>query len=191
MSDTHEHYHHLKWQEQSRKTIAETPIFDVVQVDRDATDGRRGSFVFVSSADWAHIIAVVSNDEGRDCFLMVRQYRQGGECITLEFPGGIIDGTEDASVAALRELKEETGFTADRAERIGATNPNPAIMDNKVHTFLAHGVRRDSAQDLDPNEIVDVELVPVDDILAGHRQEFAVHAIMLAGLYWYRAHAGR
>lgn len=190
MSNRTPEYEHLRWRETARRTQIETPIFDIVQVERTSTDGREGRFVFVSSADWAHIIAVVQNDAGRECFVMVRQYRQGGECITLEFPGGIIDGTEEASVAALRELKEETGYTAERAEEIGATNPNPAIMDNKVHTFLAHGVTRASDQDLDPNEIVDVELVPVQEILAGRKPEFAAHAIMLAGLYWYRAHTG-
>jgi len=191
MSEYSRNFQHLRWREASRHTVYEGRIFDVVQSQRASEDGRSGSFIFVSSADWAHIIAVTYNEAGRECFVMVRQYRQGGDCITVEFPGGVVDGAEDAGSGALRELEEETGFTAARVEEIGITNPNPAIMDNRVHTYLAHGVTRESAQDLDPNEIVDVELVPVDDILAGTIPEFSTHAIMLAGLYWYRAYSGR
>ncbi len=159
-------YPHLEWHENHTTTVYNGKIFSIVESERKAADGRTARYSLVDSPDWAHVIAVVPDEKGRECFVMVRQYRQGGRFTTLEFPGGVIDDGEDSAAAALRELREETGFEADGVQLIGKTNPNPAFMTNTVFTYLAHGVRQSSAQDLDTNEIVDVEIVPIERLEA-------------------------
>lgn len=120
------------------------------------------------------------------CFVLARQYRHGGQVLTLEFPGGLVDPGEEPETAARRELEEETGYHAGGLTLIGATNPNPAFMSNTVYTYLAADVSLVTDQRLDENERVDVELVPIDDIVSLARPGFRAHAIMLAALYWYK-----
>ncbi len=177
---------HLVWHEVDTELVLDGKIFQLIKSHRRSSDGRSTDYMMVDSPDWANIIAVVKNRDGQDCFLMVRQFRQGGNCLTLEFPGGMLDEGEDSASAALRELAEETGYTASSVELIGSTNPNPAFMTNTVHTFVAHDVVRNGGQSLDENELVDVELVPCDAVLEGNVPEFFAHGIMIIALHWYR-----
>lgn len=178
-------YEHLEWKELSRTRVFETPIFDLYKVEREASSGKRGSFVVIDSPDWVNVVSVVKDAEGRDCFLMVRQYRQGSRALTLEFPGGLIDPGETPEAAAARELREETGHTAERLIHAGRISPNPAIMTNWCHTFIAADLTRTDEQDLDENEIVDYELVPVAELEREMGRGIHVHAIMVVALFWY------
>jgi 8-oxo-dGTP pyrophosphatase MutT (NUDIX family) len=148
-------------------------------------DGQEADYLLLESPDWCNVIATVTRDDGVSCFVMARQYRQGSQSITIEFPGGLVDPNEEVSAAALREFEEETGYLADSLTLIGRTNPNPAFMTNTVSTFVASGVRSGSKQSLDEHELLDVELVPVNEVLRFLRPDFHAHAIMLAAIHWY------
>ena len=184
---------HLHWRETERAVEYEGPIFTLERSRRRSADGRVGEYVLVNSPDWVNVIATVPDAGGYQCFLMVRQFRHGSSRTQLEFPGGLVDPGEDAVVAAAREFTEETGYAVgpEALQELGRTNPNPAFMCNTVYTFHAPEVRPGPTQSLDPSEIVELELVPVDEILAGRRPEFGGHAIMLAAFHWWRLHTGR
>ncbi len=179
------HHGHLHWREVARKHEYDGYIFQLLKVTRTADDGRSNDFVLVDSPDWVNVIAVVADEQGRDCFVMVRQYRHGSCRTSLEFPGGMVNQGEGAMVAAAREFSEESGYSAAELRPIGRTNPNPAFMTNSVTTFLASGVEYHGRRDLDADELVDVVLVPVEDIAADRVVEFSSHAIMLAAYHWY------
>ena len=184
---------HLYWTERERSSVLDGKIFTIERVVHESTDGRRQPFTLVNSPDWANVIAVVKDEQARDCFLMARQYRHGGACLALEFPGGMVDKGETAAQAAARELAEEAGYAAKEFTFLGATTPNPAFMTNTVSTFLAvdpYRLHAAADRQLDENEIIDVELVPVDKILNNPPQEFVGHGIMLVAMYWYHR-AGR
>ncbi len=78
-----------------------------------------------SESDWEiHVapyttVAVLALT-GRGDVVLTRQYRPGPDAILLDLPGGIVDDGEDIAAAALRELREETGFGADVAEVVAA-----------------------------------------------------------------------
>lgn len=176
---------HLIWHETARKQILDANVFQVFMSRRSSEEGKKGDYALVEAGDWCHVIAQVQN-EGRECFLMARQFRHGLGEVTIEFPGGIVDPGEKPEVAARRELEEETGYRCDSLTLIGKTNPNPAFMTNTVHTFVAHGAVRSAEQNLDENELVDIDLVPVEHVLSLADREFTAHAVMLAGLHWLR-----
>ncbi|MFP4375537.1 MAG: NUDIX hydrolase [Spirochaetales bacterium] len=176
---------HLIWHEIARKKILDAKVFQVYTSRRRSQEGKQRDYALVEAGDWCHVIVPVES-EGRECFVMARQFRHGLGAITIEFPGGIVDPGEEPAHAARRELEEETGYRCEKLTLIGRTNSNPAFMTNTVHTFVAHGAERVSEQSLDENELVDIELVPVRQVLSLANPDFTAHAIMLAGLHWYR-----
>jgi len=97
---------------------------------------------------------------------MVRQYRHGSDSITIEFPAGTVDQDEEVQTAALRELREETGYIpTGKVHQIGNISPNPAFMNNRVWFFLVEGVKKVGGQQLDRNEQLDILEVPVQAVV--------------------------
>ena len=181
----HKAHEHLLWEEIDRRTLYTAHVFSLLASRRRTSDGREADYVLVDSPDWCNVIAPVTREDGVECFVMARQFRHGSRSITVEFPGGLVNEGESAETAALREFEEETGYAATSLRLIGRTNPNPAFMENTAHTFVAEGVRLRSTQQLDEHELLDVELVPVDEVVRCLRPDFHEHAIMLAAIHWY------
>jgi len=178
-------FSHLEWTDNSRERMFHTPIFDVYTVKRFSAAGKAASFTLLECGDWVNIIPILKNSSGEDCFLMVRQYRQGSRSLTLEFPGGLIDKGENAEKAALRELQEETGYTADSVFFAGEISPNPAFMANRSITFIAQGLHKIAAQNLDENELVEYELIPAAELEMNMGRDVFNHAIMVVAYFWY------
>jgi 8-oxo-dGTP pyrophosphatase MutT (NUDIX family) len=116
---------------------------------------------------------------------MVRQWRHGSRSLSVEFPGGVFEPGEDPVAAAARELREETAYRPGRIEKIGEFNPNPAIMSNRVHFFLAQDLRETGAQDLDDDEYIEVERVAVEKVFRGMGRAPYCHALMGTALALY------
>lgn len=97
------------------------------------------------------------NQEGQQQMrcAMVRQYRHPIEQVTLEIPAGKLDKLPDETPehAALRELREETGYIAQSLTSLGIVYPSPGIVDEVLHLFLARGLCKEQ-QELDEDEFV-------------------------------------
>ncbi len=174
----------LAWEALERRPAYSCRVFSVWDTVSRAPDGSVGTFSVIDAADWAIIIPVL-NTEGSDRFLMVRQWRHGTEALSLEFPGGVVEPGEAVRDAALRELEEETGYTAASLRELGVFSPNPAIMSNRVHIFLADSLQKAGGQNLDADEFVDVELVPVPEAVQGMGRPPYEHALMASALALY------
>ena len=100
-------------------------------------------------------------DDG--CVLCVRQFRYPFYTETLEIPAGKLDkgDAEDPSGCARRELKEETGASADELVFLGEYWPSPAILDEKIYMYLARGLRFGNT-DFDDGEFISVDRIPLD-----------------------------
>jgi 8-oxo-dGTP pyrophosphatase MutT (NUDIX family) len=116
---------------------------------------------------------------------MVRQYRHGSREVTLEIPGGLVDPGDTPEEAATRELLEETGYRAEEMIKIGVSNPNPAIFNNRCYTFLAQDITKVSDPKPDQTEDIEVVLIPLVDIPELIRKGEIDHAIVISAFYWY------
>lgn len=119
----------------SKETVLTTHPFDVekLALTRDGLPVGH-PYYRLHCADWVNVLPIVA---GRKAVL-IRQPRPGVMRKVLETPGGMIDPHEkDPTMAAVRELEEETGFTSQRILPLAVINPNPAIMTNRCHYFLA------------------------------------------------------
>ena len=96
--------------------------------------------------------------------LMEYQYRHPLGRVIYEIPAGKLDSPgEDPREAALRELREETGYTADRLTSLGCYIPSPAILGERIELFLAEGLHPGST-DLDEDEFLATERCPLDTL---------------------------
>lgn len=89
-------------------------------------------------------------------FIFVRQYRYPLGTLTLEIPAGKLDPTDhDPMEAALRELAEETPYTAESLTLLHAFYPTPGFCDEKLYLYLAKGVQLNSTLTPDDDEFID------------------------------------
>ena len=94
----------------------------------------------------------------------VRQYRYAYGKSLLEAPAGKLEAGEDPLECAVRELSEETGFTAERYIPLGSLYPSPGYCSEVLYLYLALGLRPGEAH-LDKGEFLDVETHSLDELL--------------------------
>lgn len=92
----------------------------------------------------------------------VRQYRYAVGEDVLELPAGKLEGPEDPDFAAERELREETGCTAERIEKLAEAYPSPGYTSEVLHLYLATGLHH-GAQDLDADEDLKAFRIPLEE----------------------------
>ena len=98
------------------------------------------------------------------CAVLVRQFRYPYGETLLEIPAGKIDhGPEGHLACGVRELREETGYTADRMVYMGAVYPSPGFLTEVLHLYCALGLRA-GACDPDEDEFVETVRMPFTEL---------------------------
>lgn len=119
-------------------------------------------FFVTIKPDIAMVLAITNSKE----IILVRQYRHAVGDFFLELPAGLFEPTlENAEAAAIRELKEETGYTAEKVIKIATLYDKPSKDTNKTHLFVAENVIKTDEQNLDVTEEIEIVLIPIDSIL--------------------------
>lgn len=101
------------------------------------------------------------DDEGN--VAVVRQYRYPFSQVLLELPAGKLEKGEDPFDAVKRELSEETGLEAGSWTELGYIYVSPGISTETLYLYLAGGLRQGRAHP-DPNEFLDVEMMPLSEL---------------------------
>ena len=94
---------------------------------------------------------------------MVRQFRYPFMAETLEIPAGKLERGEDPLACAVRELSEETGYTAGRMISLGSLLPSPGYCAETLYIYLALDLTPGKAH-LDPGEFLNVEFYPLQKL---------------------------
>lgn len=113
----------------------------------------------------------------------VRQYRYPHGEILTEIPAGKLDSKqEDHALAALRELREETGCTCGKLTHLGKIYTSPAILDETIDMYLAEDLTQGET-DFDEDEFLAPVRIPlrdlVDDVMAGRIPDVKTQAAAL------------
>ncbi len=109
-------------------------------------------------------VAVVPlKDDGK--VVMVRQYRVAVGEELLEIPAGLMDPGEEPLESVKRELKEETGYTADKWTHLTEFYPSAGFTNEYIHLYLAEGLTPGET-DFDETEVIEVEEYTFDELLA-------------------------
>ena len=109
-------------------------------------------------------VAIVGVTEDKK-IVMERQFRYPMDEVISEIPAGKLNSkAEDKLEAAKREFQEETGYTAKQWTQIGLYYPAAAYSDEVITLFMATELEK-GERNLDDDEFLDVQLVPIDDLV--------------------------
>ena len=167
------------------KTLESQQVFKsgLVSIDKEKCempDGRiMPGYFILRFPDWVNIVPVTAQGE----VILIKQYRHATAEIHWEVPGGAIHHGEDPSLAALRELEEETGYTSKNLIKVADNYPNPALQNNRIHTYLAKDCTYKGGQTLDPYEEIDVVLMSIDEMKSHLEKGLFNHNIVVASIY--------
>ena len=148
------------------KQVASEEIFHgkLLHVFSDTVELPNGALAIREYIRHVGAVCMVAVTDDRK-IIMERQYRYPHGKVVVEIPAGKLDSfSEDRLEAAKRELKEETGITADNWQSLGDFIPTPAYTQEFVTMYLATGLHSGETH-LDDEEFLEVFEMPMDEVV--------------------------
>lgn len=140
----------------------------VISVDIDRVgfpDGSTGELEMVRHPGASAIVPFLDDPASDDPrILLLRQYRHAAEDFLFEIPAGRLETGEAPRACAARELREETGYTADRLETLLVMFTTPGFTDEQIHVFIATGLVRGPAAP-EQDEFIEVSSHRLSEVL--------------------------
>ena len=144
----------------SREEIFEGNVMHVVRDVIELPNGKKATREVCLHNGAVAIIPLLP--DGR--VIMERQYRYPHGRVVLEIPAGKLDSPDEIPLeAAKRELREETGALSGKLTELGKIIPSSAILSEVIHLYLAEDLTF-GERDLDEDEFLDVEYIPLSDL---------------------------
>ena len=151
----------LEEKELSSKTIFDGKVVHLCMDEVRLPNGKTATREYVKHVGAVCVVALTDDDQ----VILERQFRYPFHRELIEIPAGKLDSkSEDPMLAALRELREETGYIPDTIRHIGDFYGSPAILDENIRMFLATGLSREG-QELDDDEFLEVFTAPIETVV--------------------------
>ena len=115
--------------------------------------------------------------------VLERQYRYPMRAVMIEFPAGKLDAGEGSLACAMRELREETGYTAREWARAGVLHPVISYATEFIDIWFARGLARGKPE-LDAGEFLEVFTAMPDQLMDWCRSGEITDAKTLVGTLW-------
>lgn len=144
-----------------RETVYNGCVIDLHVDEVTLPNGKVTTREIVKHPGAVAIIALTDDDR----IVFVRQFRKALEKTIVEIPAGKLEPGEVPHETALRELKEETGYTAKTLQKVTAFYTSPGFADEFVHVFVATDLER-GEQQADDDEFVDCLTKTLDEAQA-------------------------
>lgn len=145
--------------------LDDLPPPEVMWAGRYVRALKRGKWEYASRTNNIGAVVILAETDGK--VILIDQPRVPLDCRCIELPAGLV-GDQDPNATpestAIKELEEETGFTAERIERLGEFYASPGMVSEGFTLVRAHGVRKIGEGGGDENEDINVHLVPRAEI---------------------------
>ncbi len=167
----------------SSRVLHKGKIYDLIRENITLRNGVTTDVDLIRHPGATAIVPIL----GKNKVIMIKQYRHSIGDYILEIPAGTCEPGEEPVLCAKRELTEETGYVADRLEKLGEIVTVPGYSDERMHIFLATDLKKDT-QNLDEDEMIEVIHVPFDKVTemirVGHIQDSkTISGVFLASHY--------
>ena len=140
----------------------------VINVDIDTVrfpNGSTGELEMVRHPGASAVVPFLTDPLGDDPqILLIKQFRHAADAFIYEVPAGKLEGGEPPIECAHRELREETGCTAEKMEHIYTLYTTPGFTDEKIHVFMASGLTHGAVAH-EKDEFMTVETVTLSRAL--------------------------
>lgn len=174
---------HMSFELLRSETLLKGRAFLIRRDTLKAPDGRETKFDIIEHG--GSVIIIPIDKDGN--LLFVRQYRHAAGQDLLELPAGTLDEGEDPAVCAAREIREETGFAADKIEKIGDFYLAPGYSTEFMHVYLARELRHDPLE-ADADEFLSVEAISFAEAIQMAERGEIPDAKSLAALLLAKSH---
>lgn len=169
-----------EWKRLKRELVQKGSIINYYRDTVQVPNGNIVEWDFIGHNGAAAVVPVT--EDGR--ILMVRQYRNALDRMTLEIPAGGLNGKDEPTkTAAARELEEETGYRSEELTFLISLNTTVAFCNEKIDVYVARNLVP-SSQHLDEDEFIDVVPMDVEEltemIYAGKLMDSKTVAAILA-----------
>ena len=149
----------MTWETIESKKKADFPLFKVFEDVVKLPNGLKMDYYRVEKIPVVVLLPIIS-----DKIVMVKQYRYPIKSDSLELPAGHILPDETPESCAERELKEETGYSAGKIEKILSYHPSTEYSDQVYHIFIAEDLE-EGKTDREKYELLEVELLDFKSII--------------------------
>jgi 8-oxo-dGTP pyrophosphatase MutT (NUDIX family) len=172
-----------------RATLHQGLAFNLITENVTLDNGVTADVEFIRHPGATAIIPMLDHTH----VILLNQYRHALRKYIWEIPAGTIDPGESVISCAKRELIEETGFSADQWHSLGEITPVPGYSDERIHVFLATGLRP-AERHLDEDEIIQEHEVECEEALNMIRRGEIQDSKSIAGLFlafdWLKENGG-
>lgn len=128
-------------------------------------NGSVGELEMIRHSGASAVVPFVSDPSGDDPqLLLIKQYRYAADDFLYEIPAGRLDPGESPEACARRELREETGCTAQSVEHLSTIYTTPGFTDERIHLFMATGLT-DGQTGHEADEFLTIETMQLSRVL--------------------------
>ncbi|MEZ8167644.1 ADP compounds hydrolase NudE [Vibrio sp. 10N.222.54.F12] len=149
----------------AQQTVAQSKLFSIESLDLRFSNGEERTYERMKPSGRNAVMMVPITEQGD--ILLVREYAAGTERYELGFPKGLIDPGEQPNEAAVRELKEEIGFGANKLTPLKEVILAPSYFSSKMTLFIAEELYPEKLEgdEPEPLDIVRWPLTQAEELL--------------------------
>ncbi len=144
----------------SEEVLAENPWWTYKHDKFTLPDGSEGDYYYGEDPGSAMVIPVM--DDGR--LMLITLHRYLDDKLSIEFPCGGVEKNEAPQAAALRELREETGWQTDNLVKVGSFVSLNGLFKDETHLFAGSELEQVGGPSIEPGEVTEIILRRPDEL---------------------------